>query len=282
MINMVDQMNSSNYVHIARAITYITENKKHLPSLAMIANHMQVSDLDFERIVREWGDITPKQFLQYIQSIHAKSIMCYKRISADEAGLSDDNHVLRLHKKFVEIEAMSPYEYKEGGSNLEVFYSIHESPFGQILIASTNKGICHLSFLDDESDAIQHLQKQFYRAKLSPKVISMHREVLKVFNKKTTHIAPIKLHLYGTPFQIKVWKALLNIPNGKLCSYGDIAKIVGNHKASRAVGTAIGSNNIAFLIPCHRVVQSSGITGGYRWNPIRKIAIIAWESSSKF
>lgn len=279
---MVNQMNSSNYVHIARAITYINENKKNQPSLAMITNHIHINNLDFERIVREWGDIAPKQFLQYIHSTHAKSIMCDKRISADVVGLSDVNHVLQLHKEFVEIEAISAYEYKEGGSNLEIFYSIHESPFGQILIASTNKGICHLSFLDDESDAIQHLQKQFSKAKLCPKVISMHREVLKVFDRKAIHIGPIKLHLYGTPFQIKVWKALLNIPTGKLCNYGDIAKIVSNPKASRAVGTAIGSNNIAFLIPCHRVVQSSGITGGYKWNPIRKIAIIAWESAFKF
>ena len=238
--------NSSNYELIARAITYIIGKRKQRPSLKMIADHINISLLDFECLISNWADSSPTQFLQYLHIEHVKSIMYDCTSTAGIASHSDISNMLRLHEQFVEIEAMSPSEYMDSGINLEIFYSIQVSPFGAILIASTSKGICYLSFLDDRYEPVQELHKQFPKAQLREEETYIHQEVLKLFDKKTTTVNPIKLHLYGTPFQVKVWKSLLRIPNGTLCTYGDLAKIVGSPKASRAVGTAIGSITLPF------------------------------------
>lgn len=180
---------------------------------------------------------------------------------------------------FVNIEGMTPAEYKNGGKNLTIHYSFAGSPFGHVIIASTTKGICYLAFEEDESRALGLLKQHFPNSTLQQGSDDMQQQALSIFQKGQTGLQEIKLHLKGTDFQLRVWEALLNIPSGKLSTYGIIAEQIDRPKACRAVGTAIGSNPVAFIIPCHRVVQSSGKIGGYRWGTARKTAIIGWEAS---
>lgn len=180
---------------------------------------------------------------------------------------------------FINIEGMTPAEYKNGGKNLTIHYSFAESPFGNLIIASTDKGICYLAFEEDETRALGLLRQHFPNSTLQQDCDDMQQQALSIFQKDETQLQEIKLHLKGTDFQLRVWEALLKIPSGKLSTYGTIAEQINHPKACRAVGTAIGSNPVAFIIPCHRVIQSSGKTGGYRWGSIRKTAIIGWEAS---
>jgi AraC family transcriptional regulator of adaptative response/methylated-DNA-[protein]-cysteine methyltransferase len=196
--------------------------------------------------------------------------------TAVETGLSGTS---RLHDLFVNIEGMTPGEYKNGGENLNINYSLAESPFGNILVASTPVGICHLDFYEEETIALQNLQNQFPKAKYRQVTDLDQQNALFIFNHDWSKLNQIKLHLKGTDFQLKVWEMLLKIPMGQLSSYGIIAQKLQNHHASRAVGTAIGSNPVAFLIPCHRVIQATGALGGYHWGLNRKSAMIAWEAA---
>jgi AraC family transcriptional regulator of adaptative response/methylated-DNA-[protein]-cysteine methyltransferase len=165
--------------------------------------------------------------------------------------------------------------------NFQIEYSFHISPFGEILIASTDKGICFVWFADDQPSAIAELEKRFPLAQFEHKAANCQQEVMHFFNNDSATWPRINLHLKGTEFQIKVWKAVLEIPLGKLTNYIEIAKEINQPNASRAVGTAIGKNPIALLIPCHRVVQTNGQLGGYRWGLERKASIIKWELGSK-
>lgn len=174
---------------------------------------------------------------------------------------------------------MTPGEYKNGGENLTINYSFAESPFGNIIVASTSKGICHIAFADDHESALEALRQSFPNARLHQLVDLIQQNALYFFSQDWNKLSQIQLHLKGTEFQLKVWEALLKIPSGDLTTYGKIATEIQNEKASRAVGTAIGANPVAYLIPCHRVIQSSGIFGGYMWGPTRKAAIIGWEAS---
>jgi AraC family transcriptional regulator, regulatory protein of adaptative response / methylated-DNA-[protein]-cysteine methyltransferase len=211
---------------------------------------------------------------------HAKNIL-----NEGQTTLFDDTYdtgfysTSRGHDSFVKIERMLPDEFKNGGKNLIINYSHFESPFGKALIASTQKGICTIFFYKNEQQAIIYLQKQFPNALFTLKKDEIQENNIRFFDFDWKNLLPIKLHLKGTEFQLKVWEALLKIPVGKLESYGKIAKQIGNLNASRAVGTAIGSNPVAFLIPCHRVIQANGTLGGYRWGEMRKSAIFGWEAS---
>lgn len=174
---------------------------------------------------------------------------------------------------------MTPAEYKNGGNNLSVNYSFAESPFGNLIVASTQKGVCYMAFNDDEVNALNDLKLKFPNATFQRKLDLIQQNALFIFQNDWSKLPEIKLHLKGTDFQLKVWETLLKIPMGQLSTYGSIAEQIGNANASRAVGTAIGSNPVAFLIPCHRVIQSSGNIGGYMWGETRKTAIIGWESA---
>lgn len=266
-----------NYNRIAKAIAFIQTNFKQQPSLEEIAEHVHLSPFHFQRLFQEWAGTTPKKFLQYISLQHAKKILQESKSTETatfETGLSSSS---RLHELFVNIESMTPAEYKNDGAFLVIYYSTQTTPFGEICIGSTQKGICHISFIDEHENPIPHLQQNFANAEFIPQKMAIHQEVIHFFTNTATLTSPLHLHLKGTPFQLKVWEALLKIPQGQLQTYGDIAQRIGNAKSSRAVGTAIGSNPIAFLIPCHRVIQTSGLFGGYMWGPIRKTAIIGWE-----
>lgn len=207
-----------------------------------------------------------------------------KSLKGKQASLFDTtietkpSSIGQSHHWFIKIERMSPLEYKNGGQNLYIEYSFFDSPFGPIIVASTQKGICFMAFYENTDKAFELLSNTFPNAKYVFKINNLHRKALRCFQKNGNGSEKILLHLKGTDFQLKVWKTLLKIPMGQLTTYGSIAEQILQPNASRAVGTAIGSNPIAFLIPCHRVVQSSGKIGGYMWGSKRKIAIIDWEN----
>jgi AraC family transcriptional regulator of adaptative response/methylated-DNA-[protein]-cysteine methyltransferase len=269
-----------NYIRIAQAIEYIKVNFKQQPNLDEVAEQIHLSPFHFQRLFSEWAGTTPKKFLQYISIEHAKKILKEEQTTlfdtAFETGLSSTS---RLHDLFINIEGMTPAEYKNGGKNLFINYSFAESPFGNLIVASTQKGVCYMAFDNNEVNAINCLTQKFPNASFHQKLDIMQQNALFIFQNDWSKLHEIKLHLKGTDFQLKVWESLLKIPMGKLSTYGTIAEQIGNPNASRAVGTAIGSNPVAFLIPCHRVIQSSGTFGGYMWGSTRKTAIIGWEGS---
>ena len=270
----------TNYSRIAEAIKYLTDNFKSQPGLDEVAEEVSLSPFHFQRMFTEWAGVSPKKFLQYLIVEYAKKILKDSRLSlfdtAIETGLSGSG---RLHDLFINIEGMTPGEYKNGGENLVINYSLAESPFGVILVASTPKGICHMSFEDDNKIGFHTIQKKFPNARFNQMVDLMQQNVLYIFTHDWTKLQNVKLHLKGTAFQLKVWETLLKIPLGSLTSYGAIAEHIQLPHASRAVGTAIGDNPVAFLIPCHRIIQSTGAFGGYHWGIVRKSAIIGWEAA---
>jgi AraC family transcriptional regulator of adaptative response/methylated-DNA-[protein]-cysteine methyltransferase len=270
----------TNFNRIAEAIAFIKDNFKTQPRLEEVAERIHVSPFHFQRLFTEWAGVSPKKFLQYITVEHAKKMLKETRATlpdtAFETGLSGTG---RLHDLFINIEGMTPGEYKNGGETLSINYSFAESPFGNILIASTSKGICHIAFADYEKESLEGLKTMFPNAAYSQVVDLAQQNALYIFTHDWKKLNQIKLHLKGTEFQLKVWEALLKIPMGHLSTYGNIAQQIKNPKAARAVGTAAGDNPVAFLIPCHRVIQSTGILGEYHWGGIRKTAMIGWEAA---
>lgn len=269
-----------NYYRIAEAIEYILQNSTRQPNLEEIAEKVHLSPFHFQRIFTDWAGVSPKKFLQYISVQHAKEILINSQSTlfetAYKTGLSGTG---RLHDLFVNIEGMTPGEYKNKGENLTINYSFADSFFGIILVASTYKGICYMGFSDDREITFSQLEKSFPKAKFIQKKDEIQQGALQIYKQDWSKINKVKLHLKGTDFQLKVWEALLRVPTGSLTTYGDIASTINNPGASRAVGTAIGSNPVAFLIPCHRVIRSTGLIGDYRWGTTRKTSIIGWEAS---
>ncbi|MFA7584423.1 MAG: methylated-DNA--[protein]-cysteine S-methyltransferase [Proteiniphilum sp.] len=275
----MNNQHQQDYYRIAEAIEYIRSNFRKQPGLDEVAAQVHLSPFHFQRLFSEWAGTTPKKFLQYISLEHAKQLLKEQQATlfdtAFETGLSGTG---RLHDLFIGIEGMTPAEYKNGGKNLLISYSFGDSPFGKVVVASTSKGICYMAFVEEETTVPEDLKRRFPRAVYQMKSDLNQQNALSIFQSDWSRLSDIKLHLKGTPFQLKVWEALLKIPMGKLSTYGRIAAQIGNVGASRAVGTAIGSNPVSFLIPCHRVIQSSGNMGGYMWGTIRKTVMIGWEN----
>lgn len=273
------EQQSINYYKIAKAIEYVKANFTLQPNLENLSKEMNMSPFHFQRLFTEWAGTSPKKFLQYISIEYAKRLLKDQQATLFEAayqtGLSG---IGRLHDLFVKIEGMTPAQYKHGGEGLNINYSFAECQFGKIIMASTQKGLCYIAFYEDESKAKVLLKNQFPKAMFTCQTDSIQQIALAFFNHKEDKIDMLKLHLRGTDFQLKVWEALLKIPSGCLTTYGSIAKNIDKPTASRAVGSAIGDNPIAFIIPCHRVIQSSGIVGGYMWGSTRKTAMIGWEA----
>lgn len=272
-----------NYNRIADAIRFIKKNYRTQPKLEEIAEHINMSPFHFQRMFSEWAGTTPKRFLQYLNIEYAKKILKETHATlfdtACELGLSGTG---RLHDLFINIEGMTPGEYKNGGLALNINYSFADTPFGKIIAASTDKGVCHMAFVDEgERRAFDHLRSIFPNAKyvLSPDTKQQH--ALSVFDRDWNRLEEIKLHLKGTEFQLKVWETLLKIPARGLATYADLATKSGYNGACRAVGTAVGKNPVAFLIPCHRVIKATGEPGNYHWGKMRKNAIIGWEAAHK-
>jgi len=269
-----------NYQRIEEAINYIRLNFKEQPNLDEVAEKINLSPFHFQRLFTEWAGISPKKFLQYLSIDYAKSILKEKQATlfdaAFETGLSGTG---RLHDLFINIEGMTPAEYKNGGKALTINYSFAESPFGNIIVASTPQGICYMAFADDRDQAFSHLLAQFPNAFYTQMVDAVQQEALFIFKKDWSQLSNIKLHLKGTSFQLKVWETLLNIPVGGLSTYASVAASILQPTASRAVGSAVGDNPVAFLIPCHRVIKSTGEFGQYHWGATRKSAMIGWEAA---
>jgi AraC family transcriptional regulator of adaptative response/methylated-DNA-[protein]-cysteine methyltransferase len=268
-----------NYNRISRAIEYIGLNFKTQPDLDRIAEKVHLSPFHFQRLFSEWAGVSPKKFLQYISVEYAKGLLQNRGATlfdaALETGLSGTG---RLHDLFVKIEAMTPGEFKNGGENLSINYNVAHSPFGSVLVASTTKGVCAMQFVDDEQKGLADLRLRFPNAVLLAKTDAMQKNALDIFSQDWSRPEQVKLHLKGSDFQLKVWETLLKIPLGQLSTYSSVAGKINQPNASRVVGTAIGRNPVAFLIPCHRVIQSSGALGGYMWGVNRKAAMIGWEA----
>lgn len=276
---MADQADL-NYSRIAEAIRYIHVHFKNQPSLEEIAQASSLSPYHFQRLFTEWAGVSPKKFMQYVSIEYAKRLLKEQSSSlqdtAFETGLSGTG---RLHDLFVTIQGMTPGEFKYGGEHLTINYCFTTSPFGKIIIASTTKGICHMSFIKNESDALDKLKQCFPNAQYHQTTDQFQQGALSIFKNNGQQLKQIKLHLKCSDFQLNVWKALLTIPTGQLATYGNIAEKINKPKASRAVGTAIANNPVGYIIPCHRVIQASGKLGGYMWGSTRKSAIIGWEAS---
>ncbi len=277
----MDLQENIQYKRIAEAIEYIVANFKQQPDLDDIARQVNISPAHFQRLFTEWAGTTPKRFLQYISVQYAKSILKNdQQATLFDATLATGlSSTSRLHDLFINLEGMTPAEYRKGGKELNIHFDFFDSPFGKLIIASTTKGICHMAFEEDETKALTDLKERFSNASFEQQGDDNQHAALLIFQKDWSNLPSIKLHLKGTPFQLKVWEMLLKIPVGQLSTYSRIAQQIGSPNASRAVGTAIGSNPVAFLIPCHRVIQSTGNIGGYMWGPTRKTAIMGWEAA---
>jgi AraC family transcriptional regulator, regulatory protein of adaptative response / methylated-DNA-[protein]-cysteine methyltransferase len=268
------------YRTVERAIHYLDEHFRRQPSLAEVAGHVGMSEFHFQRLFGRWVGISPKRFLQYLTKEYAREALERSQSLLDvslDAGLSGPG---RLHDLFVHCEAVTPGDYKRAGEGLTIRYGVHPTSFGEALLAVTDRGICGLNFIasgngEQEREA---LVQKWQAATLVEDEEETGRLAAQIF---TPGADPAPLHLYvrGTNWQIKVWEALLRIPLGARLTYGDIAQEVCTIKAARAVGNAVGSNPIAYLIPCHRVVRQSGEAHRYRWGSERKQAILAWEAA---
>lgn len=269
---------SYHYTQIALAITYLQAHYQDQPSLEELAAVVHMSPFHFQRLFTEWAGVSPKQFVRYLSLQQAKQLLQQdgNLLSvANETGLSGTG---RLHDLFVQIEGMTPGEYRNGGASLQISYQFLASPFGQLLVAATPKGICRLVFMEEEETALNELQAGYPNAQYQKEDHPFFASLPDLFQPQQSW-PKLKLHLKGTPFQLQVWEALLRIPEGRCISYGIMAKYLQQPNASRAVGTAIGANPVAFLIPCHRVIQATGALGGYRWGLPRKTAILGWEAA---
>ncbi|ELI6433875.1 bifunctional transcriptional activator/DNA repair enzyme AdaA [Aeromonas salmonicida] len=271
----------SDYARIADAIRFIASQVERQPTLDEIAAHVHLSPFHFQRLFSRWAGVTPKRYLQVLTLERAKALLQESRPLlevADTLGLSSGS---RLYDHFVQLEAVTPGEYKQRGSGLVIDHGVHDTPFGQAFVALTPRGVCNFSFLDDKAPQtpLAALAHNWPEAELreSP---SRTQEVISImFDGSKAPDRPISLHVSGTNFQVSVWRALLEIPPAKVVSYAQVASAIGNPKAARAVGLAVGANPVALMIPCHRVIQQNGKLGGYHWGETRKQAIHAWEAA---
>lgn len=276
-------LKSEDYSLVEKAIKYIEVNYMNQPNLEEIAQSLNISKYHFQRIFTRWAGISPSKFLQYITINHAKQLLLESKSIlnvTDQLGLSSTS---RLYDLFVNFDAITPGEYKKSGEGLEIVYDFHNTHFGGCLIATTDRGICSLDFVNsgNKEDVLKELKDKWYKSNFVIDFEKTKEIVDRIFNPNENGNSEEKLKvlLQGTNFQVKVWEALVNVEFGKLVSYKDIALIIGKPTASRAVGSAIGKNPIAYVIPCHRVIRDVGIINNYKWGSTRKKVIIGWESA---
>ncbi len=274
---------AEDYQRIEKAIEFIEKNHLEHPSLDEIASAVFVSKYHFERLFKRWAGISPIQFLHSLTLDYAKQRLADSANILDatyDSGLSGPG---RLHDLFVTFDAVTPGEYKKLGDGLKIEYGFHATPFGECLIAMTDRGICHFSFIDGnkKAGALQSLKRAWPKAELIENDNRTGTAVTNIFSEtRNNNSRPFHLFLKGTNFQVKVWQALLAVPQGGMASYHDIARYIGKPDSYRAVAGAIANNPIAYLIPCHRVIKKSGEIHNYHWGAARKKAILGWESAS--
>jgi len=274
----------NDYERVANVIRFLDRHHTDQPDLAALASAAGLSPFHFHRLFSTWAGVTPKDFLQCLTLEHVKQLLREGDNVFDaafNAGLSGPG---RLHDLCVTLEAASPGEMKTGGAGIQIDYGFAKTPFGEALIAETKRGVCHLSFVDQAHHAsLEVLTAQWPNAKLHRDDARIAELSAKIFNqdREAKSDRPLRAFVRGTEFQLHVWRALLQVRPGSLTTYGRLAKTVGQSHAARAVGTAVGANPIAFIIPCHRVIRETGALGHYHWDPIRKRAIVGWELSAQ-
>jgi AraC family transcriptional regulator of adaptative response/methylated-DNA-[protein]-cysteine methyltransferase len=274
-------MANSDAERVERAIRFLDTHYREQPSLDEVASAVGLSPYHFQRVFKRWAGVTPKRFLQFLTVEHAKAALAEGRSTLEaswDAGLSGPG---RLHDLFVAVEAVTPGEFKDNGCGLTIRYGFANSPFGTALIALTDRGICGMAFTEEAESqgALDTLERRWRGARWQRDDEAAGNTASTIFTDREH--SRLTLQLNGTNFQIKVWEALLRIPPGTLVSYGDVARGIGHPDALRAVGTAVGQNPIAYLIPCHRVIRSTGAFGNYRWGAARKKAMVGWEAASR-
>ncbi len=275
------QEQSRDYQRIEQAIHNLEETAILQPDLKKLAASLNLSEFHFQRLFSRWAGVSPKRFLQFLTLEHAKSVLSKSENLLNvtfEAGLSS---VSRLHDLFMQCEAVTPGEYKNRGEGLTISYGFHPSPFGECLVAATHRGICGLTFIQsgDRRNPLENLKHRWGQATLkeNPGSTSPFLEI--IFSTHHNYRKPLYLFVKGTNFQIKVWEALVRVPQGSMVSYQDVARHIGKPKASRAVANAIAQNPVHYLVPCHRVIQGMGAFGGYQGGPVRKKALLGWEAA---
>jgi AraC family transcriptional regulator of adaptative response/methylated-DNA-[protein]-cysteine methyltransferase len=278
-------LRQKDYTRIEKSLLYLREHllylREHLreqPRLETIARQAGLSPFHFQKIFKRWAGISPKTYLAYLTSRLAKDRLRLSKNVLDttlETGLSSPG---RLHDLMVKTEALTPGEIKSGGSGVKITYGFSESPFGWTLLGFTPRGICHLGFpgKGKKKEALMKLRGDWPKAKFKEDGVQAKNMALLIFGSRPQ---PLRVLLKGTPFQIKVWEALLQIPTGETRSYGEVAEKIGHSKAGRAVGSAVGANSVAYLIPCHRVIRGSGNLGGYSWGLPKKRVMLDWETA---
>ncbi|MCJ7838577.1 MAG: methylated-DNA--[protein]-cysteine S-methyltransferase [Burkholderiales bacterium] len=272
-------MSANDYQLVEQAIRFLDRNAGRQPELREVAASVGLSEFHFQRLFQRWAGVSPKRFLQFQTAQEAKRVL---RESGDlldasyNAGLSGPG---RLHDLIVNVEAVTPGEYKRRGGGLSISWGTHATPFGDCLLGLTPRGVCALEFLQPESDddALARLRTLWENAQLvhAPQLTAPVAE--RIFGLHKQGLAPLAVLVKGTNFQIKVWEALLRVPSGEITSYARLARNVGQPRAARAVGSAVAANPIAYLIPCHRVIRSTGSFGDYRWGALRKRVLLSRE-----
>ena len=263
---------------ICTAIEYLYDHASQQPSLEELARQVHLSLEYFQKVFTHYTGLSPQQMLSFLNVETAKNHLFNQHNVQQTALATGLSGTGRLHDLFIKIEGMTPFEYKNGGEHLTIYYAFLDSPLGEFLVANTDKGVCFMAFVDDKEDSLADLKVDYPNAQLVPQKHLLQQQAMSFFSETPEGL---NLHIKGTPFQLKVWQALLHIPEGEVSSYRHIAEQIQHHNAQRAVGSAVGKNPIAVLIPCHRVIRENGIIGQYRWGRGRKMLLLAKEQAKK-
>jgi AraC family transcriptional regulator of adaptative response/methylated-DNA-[protein]-cysteine methyltransferase len=281
MVSVNTQRQTTDYERVAEAIAFITTRVNRQPSLEEIAAHLHLSPYHFQRLFSRWAGVTPKRFLQALTVDRAKELLDESRPLLEVANTLGLSSGSRLYDHFVQLEAVTPGEYKSGGAKLTIEIGVHDTPFGTAFVATTPRGVCNLAFIESgEADQqFAEVSAHWPHATIRENGRRTQRIVENIFAKGADLERPLSVHVTGTNFQINVWRALLQIPTAQVTSYSRVAALISKPGSARAVGQAVGANPVAFLIPCHRVIRQNGQLGGYHWGETRKLAIQTWEEA---
>jgi AraC family transcriptional regulator of adaptative response/methylated-DNA-[protein]-cysteine methyltransferase len=272
-------MSANDYQLVEQAIRYLDRNARRQPELREIAAGVGLSEFHFQRLFQRWAGVSPKRFLQFQTAQEAKRVLRETGDLLDASFNSGLSGPGRLHDLIVNVDAVTPGEYKQRGAGLAISWGVHASPFGDCLLGLTPRGVCALEFLQPktEDEALARLRSLWENAQFAHAPQRTAPVAARIFGAQTQRQAPLAVLVKGTNFQIKVWEALLRIPAGRLATYGALAQGLGQPRAARAVGSAIAANPIAYLIPCHRVIRNTGAFGDYRWGALRKRVLVSAE-----
>jgi AraC family transcriptional regulator of adaptative response/methylated-DNA-[protein]-cysteine methyltransferase len=264
---------------VAAAIRYVVEHYQEQPALEDMAAAAAMSPFHFQRVFKRWAGISPKRFVQYVTLEHAKRALASDASVLDAALDSGLSGPSRLHDLFVSCAALTPGEFKALGERLVIRWGVHDVPLGRVLIGTTERGVCWLAFIDDDNEpaVIAEFEREWRGARLLRDDAGSAAAAARAFDLAAPGAEPLLVR--GTNFQVKVWEALLRIPFGRLVSYQTIARAIGHPRAVRAVGRAVGANNISWLIPCHRVILATGIIHNYRWGVRQKQILVGFEAA---